>query len=231
MIIFKESQYEWKTSTLMEFLIEGNIPTGWDKFFCDNEELLNDISHHIAQDRTKTIYPPLKDVFRTFDMTPIDNIKVVIIGQDPYHNGSAVGLCFSVKQGNSINPSLRSIYKELETSGYPQPKKDGNLEHWAKQGVLMLNTSLTVEKSMAGSHVKQWKQFTDNVISYIDEKCGDNVDWLLFGKHACKSSEFIKKGRIHKTTHPMPLAAGNTKTGVEAFWGSGIFGRVKGINW
>ena len=159
----------------------------------------------------KTIYPPGKQIFSAFDYTPFDKTKIVIIGQDPYHgNGQAHGLCFSVPDGITPPPSLVNIFKELKTDlGIPIPKT-GSLEKWAKQGVLLLNATLTVQANSAGSHQgKGWEQFTDAVIKTIsDKKTG--VVFLLWGKYAQGKEKLIDttKHYVLKAAHPSPLAGG-----------------------
>ncbi len=159
--------------------------------------------HHIC-------YPPGREIFAAFDHCPFDEIKVVIIGQDPYHGpNQANGLCFSVRDGIPHPPSLINIFKELETdTGVPYPKS-GNLERWADQGVLLLNATLTVRAHQAGSHQKKgWETFTDAVIRKIsDEKEG--VVFLLWGGFAKKKAALIDQAKHHILTsgHPSPLSA------------------------
>ncbi len=219
--------------SLMEFLEAGHIPSGWTEFFSRPEvqKQLKLISEDLDEIRmTKTIYPSLNQVFRAFYMVPVNDVKAVIIGQDPYHNGSAVGLCFSVRTGNPINPSLQSIYKELRMEGF-KPVEDGNLLHWARQGVLLLNMALTVEKGDAGSHSCMWDQFSELLVKYIAEKRGDNVHWLLFGKEAHAVTGLLKTGKFHCTSHPVPMAAYKACSTGEAFMGSNVFKTVPGVKW
>lgn len=225
-IVFKKEEYSWKKMDLWRFLEEGNFPRlckEWEKFFISESQKLYDISNSIKDESQNcTIYPPINLVFRAF--IPMDKIKVVIIGQDPYHNGSAVGLCFSVKNGNSINPSLRTIYKELKNEGY-NTKEDGDLTHWAEQGCMMLNTALTVEKGCPEIHLGIWYEFTEKVISYVSKKC-ENVAFLLMGSKALKFKELIESNKGHRTfitSHPMPLSAYKGFRGHDAFIGSNVF--------
>jgi uracil-DNA glycosylase len=155
-------------------------------------------------------YPKGKDIFAAFDYCAFDDLKVVIIGQDPYHRpNQANGLCFSVKDGIPHPPSLVNIFKEIETDiskPYPQ---SGNLEKWAKQGVLLLNATLTVRAHEAGSHQKKgWETFTDKVIQQISKE-KENVIFLLWGGFAKKKSKLIDKNKHHILTsgHPSPLSA------------------------
>jgi len=228
-----ETKYDWETQSIAEFLNEGNIPSGWFDFFNSEtiREILGKVSNELEKKKDcKIFYPDLNQVFRAFYITPLENVKAVIIGMDPYHNGNAVGLCFSVKSGKSINPSLRSIYKELKMEGF-NPKENGNLIHWANQGVLMLNMSLSVEKGKAGSHSKIWKKFSEEVVKYLDKNRGEDIHWILMGNDACKIKNLINKGVVHTTVHPMPLAEYKSSKIAEAFWGSGVFSRVKSIKW
>lgn len=158
-----------------------------------------------------TVYPPQKDVFNAFRFTELKEVKVVILGQDPYHGpGQAHGLSFSVLPGIAPPPSLVNMYKELEASmpGFTRPKH-GYLESWARQGVLLLNTVLTVEGGQAHSHAKLgWETFTDKVIALINEHC-EGVVFLLWGAHAQKKGRIIDRQRHHvlAAPHPSPLSA------------------------
>lgn len=157
------------------------------------------------------IYPPQEDVFNAFTLTELDQVKVVILGQDPYHGpNQAHGLCFSVLPGVRTPPSLVNIYKELhrDLPGFVTPSH-GFLESWAKQGVLLLNTVLTVQAGQAHSHAKLgWETFTDRVIEQININC-QGVVFLLWGAHAQKKGRFIDRERHHVLTapHPSPLSA------------------------
>ena len=172
-----------------------------------------------AKEAGKIIYPPGPMIFNAFNQTPFDQLKVVILGQDPYHNpGEAMGLSFSVPQGVRVPPSLQNIYKEINTSlGYPVPKH-GDLTKWAAQGVLLLNAILTVEKNMPASHSKiGWASFTDDVIRTISEQ-KTGIVFLLWGKFAQTKKALIdtEKHFVFESAHPSPLA-GN------AFQGCGHF--------
>ncbi|MFT6192591.1 MAG: uracil-DNA glycosylase [Paraglaciecola sp.] len=155
-------------------------------------------------------YPKEKNIFAAFDFCSFDDLKVVIIGQDPYHGeNQANGLCFSVKDGVSHPPSLRNIFKEIATDLDNEYPKSGNLERWAKQGVLLLNATLTVRAHEAGSHQKQgWETFTDTVIKQISDTA-ENVVFLLWGGFAKKKVKLIdkKKHYILESGHPSPLSA------------------------
>jgi len=169
------------------------------------------------------IYPKGSQIFNAFDKTPFDRVKVVILGQDPYHeSGQAHGLCFSVNDGIALPPSLQNIYKELEDDlGIPQ-RTSGNLEHWAEQGVLLLNATLTVRAHQAGSHQQRgWEEFTDAVIHHIAEE-KEHVVFILWGSYAQKKGEFIDpfKHLVLKSAHPSPLSA------YRGFFGSKPFSKT-----
>ena len=169
---------------------------------------------------TKTIYPDMNDIFNALKLTSYEDTKVVIIGQDPYHGeGQAHGLCFSVKKGVTSPPSLKNIFKELNTDiGKPIPK-DGELTEWAKQGVLLLNNVLTVREGQPASHKGMgWEIFTDRIISELNKK-QTPVVFLLWGAHAQKKAEIITNP-IHyklKAVHPSPLSASRGFFGCKHF--------------
>lgn len=175
-----------------------------------------------AKANGKTIYPPGSLIFNAFNTTPFDQVKVVILGQDPYHNpGEAMGLSFSVPKGVRIPPSLRNIYKEINDDlGLPIPQH-GDLTHWANQGVFLLNAMLTVEKKQAGSHKKiGWQDFTDAVIRKLSEQ-REGLVFMLWGGFAKKKAVLIdgSKHKILTAAHPSPLAGG-------AFFGSKHFSQA-----
>jgi len=171
------------------------------------------ILQYVANERNsgKTIYPPQQDVFNAFRFTPFSDIKVVILGQDPYHGpNQAHGLSFSVLPGINPPPSLKNIYKELavDIAGFAIPKH-GYLASWAKQGVLLLNNVLTVQDGLAHSHAKiGWEKFTDHVIDVINQNL-TGVVFLLWGSPAQKKGQFIDRQKHHVLTavHPSPLSA------------------------
>ena len=159
---------------------------------------------------TKTVYPPAKLIFNAFDSCPFNKVKVVIVGQDPYHEpGQAHGLCFSVNDGVQIPPSLVNIYKEIEDDlGIPAPRS-GDLTRWAKQGVLLLNATLTVQAHHAGSHQgKGWEEFTDAAIKRLAEE-RNHLVFILWGAYAQRKGASIDANRhlILKSPHPSPLSA------------------------
>lgn len=157
----------------------------------------------------KTIYPAPKNIFNAFNLCPLDKVKVVIIGQDPYHEpGQAMGLCFSVPNGITPPPSLVNIYKEIESDLGCKSKTHGDLTDWANQGVLLLNSTLTVMAHNAASHAgRGWEQFTDAVIRAVAKQ--DNVVYMLWGSYAQKKAEFVdaSKNLVLKSVHPSPLSA------------------------
>jgi len=167
----------------------------------------------VEQERAagKTVFPPQQDVFNAFQYTPFEQVKVVILGQDPYHGpNQAHGLCFSVLPGVKTPPSLVNIYKELaeDIPGFVIPEH-GYLKSWAEQGVLMLNTVLTVEQAKANSHAKSgWETFTDHIIDALDQH-GDNIIFLLWGAHAQKKGKMINRQKHYVLSgpHPSPLSA------------------------
>lgn len=174
----------------------------------------------------KVIYPPRKDIFNAFNLTTPQNVKVVIIGQDPYHGyGQAHGLCFSVKKGAKIPPSLRNIFKELEDDIGCEIPIHGDLSHWASQGVFLLNTILTVEEKQASSHQGiGWEEFTDKVIQTISDN-KEKVVFILWGNYARKKEYLIdsKKHLVIESAHPAAEIYAGGKAG---FFGSKPFSRA-----
>lgn len=161
--------------------------------------------------QTSTVYPPPKFIFRAFELTPFDKVKVVILGQDPYHGaGQANGLCFAVNHGVRLPPSVQNIYKEITTDlGHPPAFPSGDLEAWASQGVLLLNATLTVKASSPGSHQKRgWETFTDAVIKTLSDK-KENLVFILWGAYAQKKGEVIDESKhlVIKSPHPSPFSA------------------------
>ena len=157
-----------------------------------------------------TVYPPGQLIFNAFDKCPFENVKVVILGQDPYHGtGQAHGLCFSVREGVAFPPSLINIFKEIYNDLGSPPPNGGNLEHWAEQGVLLLNATLTVRAGQAGSHQnKGWEQFTDEVVRLVAKE-KNNVVFILWGSYAQKKGETINRANhlVLESPHPSPLSA------------------------
>lgn len=190
---------------------------------------------HLKTERTqgKTIYPPGPFIFNAFDTTPIDHVKVVILGQDPYHGpGQAHGLCFSVQNGVTPPPSLVNIFKELHDDIGVTIPSHGNLTHWAQQGVFLLNASLTVRAGEPMSHAKiGWATFTDTVIKKISEQ-KKHVVFLLWGKFAQDKKILIDETRhlVLKAAHPSPLSAHNGFLGCRHFSKTNAWLMSKGID-
>jgi uracil-DNA glycosylase len=203
--------------------INPNIEEGWKKVLMDEFQSPYFISlkEFLVEEKLKhTIYPPGNLIFNAFKHTPFDRVKVVILGQDPYHGkGQAHGLCFSVPQGIPKPPSLVNIFKELNSDLEIPIPVHGNLERWADQGVLLINATLTVRDSQAGSHQKKgWETFTNRVIEKVSEvKSG--VVFLLWGRYA-QAKESLVDGSKHlilKSAHPSPLSAYNGFFGCRHF--------------
>ena len=199
--------------------------SSWEEIFNNYPKIdeLNNMIKEIDEQRlTKTIYPPKEQVFRVFDL-PLKDIKVVILGQDPYHNpDQACGLSFSVNDGVPLPKSLINIYKELHDDLGIKPAKTGNLESWFKQGVFLLNAVLTVEKNSPASHSKMgWENFTDYIIENISEK-NENVIFVLWGTYARSKNKLIdpSKHKIIESAHPSPLSA------YRGFFGSKVFSQI-----
>ncbi len=170
------------------------------------EKLINFVKQEYA---SKKIYPEPKNIFRAFELCPFDQVKVVILGQDPYHGpNQANGLCFSVNDKVSLPPSLQNIYKEIESDLGVKMPASGNLDNWSRQGVLLLNATLTVQANKAGSHQRQgWEEFTDAVIKKVsDEK--EHIVFLLWGKYAQDKGKVIDASKHHilKAPHPSPFS-------------------------
>lgn len=188
-------------------------------------------------ERGKTIYPQLSDIFRALEACPFENVKVVILGQDPYHGaGQAHGLCFSVQKGVKIPPSLVNIYKELQSDVGITPPQHGHLIEWAQQGVLLLNNVLTVEDGKAGSHHnKGWEQFTDRIVEILNEK-KENLVFILWGSPAQKKAAKVdsKKHFLIKSVHPSPLSSYRGFFGSKPFSKTNNYLKSQGldpINW
>ena len=179
----------------------------WDKEYF--RELARKL--HEEKDRGIVIYPPGSKIFRAFDLCPLDAVKVVILGQDPYHGaGQAMGLSFSVPEGIAAPPSLKNIFKEIESDLGIRMSGSPDLEPWARQGVLLLNSVLTVRAGVAASHAGLgWQNFTDAVIKLISERC-EGVVFMLWGNYARSKAGLIDSGRhlVLQAAHPSPLARG-----------------------
>ncbi len=210
-------------------MLADQIPASWatvlkaeteKPYFAELEQFVSE------QRREHTVFPPEEDVFNALKYTGLDDVRVFVVGQDPYHDdGQAHGLCFSVSPGIKVPPSLRNIYKELEADLGVTAPGHGCLESWAKQGVLLVNTVLTVRAHEAASHQKRgWEQFTDAVINVVNQKA-DPVVFLLWGGHAQKKRTLIDESRhaVLTSAHPSPLSA------YRGFLGSHPFSRINEI--
>ena len=203
-----------------------NIEESWKALLADQfeSEYFKNLVAFVKDAYAKGIvYPPGKFIFEAFNRTPVSKVKVVLLGQDPYHNpNQAHGLAFSVQHGVALPPSLRNIYKELEAEyGTSFKDRDGDLSHWADQGVLLLNATLTVSggANMAGTHQgKGWETFTDAVIRALSTR-RDNLVYLLWGAYAQHKAAFVDptKNLVLKSAHPSPLSAHH------GFFGNGHF--------
>lgn len=216
------------------------IESGWKSRF--REEFKKDyfirLTDFVREEyRTKKVYPPGSHIFNAFNLCPLDSIKVVIIGQDPYHGpGQAHGLCFSVRDRVDIPPSLVNIFKEIESDMGYVPYPSGNLERWASQGVLLLNATLTVRAHQAGSHQgKGWEEFTDSVIRIVNNE-KKNLVFFLWGSYAQRKGESIDRSHhlVLESVHPSPLSASR------GFFGNKHFSRcndylekngIKPVDW
>ncbi len=206
---------------------EIKLESRW-KFYLGNEfadEYMQNLSKFLRAEKAagRKIYPPGRDIFRAFSLTPFDAVKVVILGQDPYHGpGQAHGLSFSVLPGINKPPSLTNIFKELQSDLGIQPPLNGNLESWAKGGVLLLNSCLTVADGQAGSHTgKGWERFTDKAIDLLNMH-KNHLVFMLWGRKAQEKGAKIDRGRhlVLASAHPSPLAAHN------GFFGSAPFSKA-----
>ena len=203
-----------------------NIGNSWDEVLkgeFDKEYYLKLREFLKAEYGTRVIYPNMYDIFNALKFTAYEDVKAVILGQDPYHQpGQAHGLCFSVQKGVQIPPSLVNIYKELESDLGIKPASHGNLESWAKNGVLLLNTVLTVRQNQANSHKgKGWEIFTDRVIELLNQRKQPMV-FILWGNNAKAKEKLITNPNhlIIKSAHPSPLSAHY------GFWGGRYFSRT-----
>lgn len=206
--------------------MDVKIDASWKKVLADEfeKDYFEKLSSFVHEEyRSQSIYPPAKLIFNAFDQCPFDQLKVVILGQDPYHGpGQAHGLCFSVNDGIPFPPSLRNIFKELQQDVGKDIPTSGNLTSWAKQGVLLLNATLTVRAGQAGSHQKKgWETFTDAVIHRINEE-KEHVVFILWGNYAIRKGEFIDQSKhlVLTSVHPSPLSASR------GFFGNKHFSRT-----
>lgn len=189
------------------------IDSSWKKALAPqfNQSYWEELTSYIREEyQTKTVYPPAKNIFRSFDLCPFDKVKVVIVGQDPYHGPrQANGLSFAVNDGMPLPPSLQNIYKEIFNDLGIKPSQSGDLSRWAEQGVLMLNSVLTVLASNPASHAgKGWEQFTDAVIQTLNDN-REHIVYLLWGKYAQNKGLVIdrEKNLVLTSAHPSPYSA------------------------
>ena len=216
------------------------IEQSWYSLLNDEfkKDYFNELRLFIREEyKIKRIFPPARLIFNAFNLTPVDKLKVVIIGQDPYHGeGQAHGLSFSVPKGIKIPPSLLNIYKELKEDINKEIPNDGFLEAWANQGILLLNSVLTVESGKANSHKNiGWERFTESVIEKISIK-KDKLVFLLWGSYAHKKEHFIDSNKhlILKSVHPSPLSAYNGFFGCKHFSKTNKYltqNNIGAINW
>jgi uracil-DNA glycosylase len=226
-IIFNTDTNTWEKTSLEDFL-KDNTPSGWTDFFSrddiiDNIITISNFLRYEASHDNITIYPSISNVFRSLYMTNIDTIDVVIIGQDPYHNGSATGLAFDAPKSAKTPPSLRNILKELQSSGFTTD----SIDHLPSQGVLLINTALTVRKGSPETHMEIWKHFTTELIKYIAQY--KQIVWLLMGKHAQEFTNVLSSKHKHiviATSHPSPLSALRPMKKCPAFIGSDCFNQI-----
>lgn len=217
-----------------------DIEEGWYKVLKNEFEspyFANIKAFLIDEKKHYVVYPPSSLIFNAFNLTPFDKVKVVILGQDPYHNvGQAHGLAFSVPDGIQPPPSLQNIFKELSNDIGMQIPKSGNLENWAKEGVLLLNASLTVRANMAASHARiGWQQFTDAAIRALSLN-KEHLVFILWGNYAIAKESLIdhSKHLVLKTVHPSPLAANRGFFGCHHFSQTNqylINNGISPINW
>lgn len=203
--------------------MEVRLETSWKKLLKDefDKPYFKTLSEFVHNEYSNsTVYPPAKFIFNALDSLPVNKVKVVILGQDPYHGpGQAHGLSFSVPDGIPQPPSLQNIYKEMATDLGKTRPISGNLEHWVKDGVLLLNATLTVRAHQAGSHQnKGWEQFTDAIIHHLADT-QDHLVFILWGNYAQRKGAFIDttKHLVIKSAHPSPLSAYNGFFGSKPF--------------
>ena len=198
------------------------------------QDYMHELKRFLLERRQKgaVIYPPGPEIFNALDSTPLSQVKVVILGQDPYHGpGQAHGLCFSVREGVATPPSLANIFRELEADLGLAVPRHGHLQRWAAQGVLLLNAVLTVERGQAGAHQgKGWETFTDAVVAAVNERC-EHVVFLLWGAQAQRKGAGIDRSRhlVLKAPHPSPLSAHRGFLGCRHFSQTNDWLRQKGL--
>lgn len=218
----------------------SNLDPTWKKILVEefSKDYFKNLTEFVAQEyTTKTIYPEQKDVFKALNLCPFNKTKVVIIGQDPYHGaGQANGLSFAVQKNTRIPPSLKNIFKEIESDTNIQPEQNGDLSRFAKQGVLLLNATLTVQAQNPGSHQnKGWEIYTDAIIKKLSEK-KKHLVFILWGNYAKKKSLLIdtSKHLVLESSHPSPFSAHSGFFGSKPFSKTNMYLRdhtQKEIDW
>ena len=217
------------------------LESSWKEKLIDefNKEYMHSLRDFLKKEKSerKVIFPPGKKIFSALNLTSFQNVKAVILGQDPYHGyNQAHGLSFSVEYGIKTPPSLNNIFKELASDLNIEKPNHGNLEKWSKQGVLMLNSILTVEKSKPGSHANRgWEVFTDRILFLLNSS-KNNLVFILWGKKAQEKGHFIDSDRhmIIKSTHPSPYSANNGFLGSKPFSRTNQYlkkNNIKEIDW
>jgi len=216
------------------------IEKSWRKVLSDEFEkpYFQDLSSFIKEEyKTTEIFPKIQNIFKALDMCPLDKTRVIILGQDPYHGvGQANGLCFAVESDMTLPPSLKNIFKEIKEDLGIDVMEDGDLTRWARQGVLLLNATLTVRTGLAGSHQKKgWEEFTDTIIKKLSEE-KENLVFILWGNYAKNKGVVIdrKKHLVLESAHPSPFSAYNGFFGNKHFSQTNKYLKDKGfpeINW
>ncbi|MDB4992476.1 MAG: Uracil-DNA glycosylase [Parcubacteria group bacterium] len=221
--------------------MEVKIETSWKKALEAEfgKEYFEKLTAFVKKEYAeKTVYPAPKNIFRAFDLTPFDDVKVVILGQDPYHGAhQAIGLSFAVEKGITLPPSLRNIYKEIESDlGKSVEHADGDLSRWAKQGVLLLNATLTVRAGDAGSHQGHgWEEFTDAAIKALSDQ-REHLVFILWGNYAKQKGAHIDRTKhlVIESAHPSPFSAAHGFFGSKPFSKANEYLKKQGekeINW
>ena len=220
---------------MTEATLRALLPVDWADALARElcEPWFDELSRFVAAERAAgEVYPPEALTFAALERTPLARARVVILGQDPYHGlGQAHGLCFSVKHGVQPPPSLINIFKEMESDLGIKPARHGFLEHWAKQGVLLLNSVLTVEMSRPGSHRDRgWERFTDQIVAQVNAKA-EPVVFMLWGSYAQKKAAFVdtSKHLVLKAPHPSPLSAHSGFLGCRHFSKANAFLKAHGL--
>jgi len=226
--IVLDSEADWTNQTLEDY-INYNIPAGWEEFFDlpEVEAAIHEISVALSEEK-RTIWPTLPNLLNAFYMCPLHQMKVVIIGQDPYHSPkTAYGLAFSSYPGGNFPASLRNVFTKLRQEGFTV--KNPYLGHWANQGVFLINTALTVAESKAGSHVHHWIGFTTLLIKYLSKK--EKLVWMLWGDKARVYRNYIQKhSKLLEGGHPSPLNTTGSFLAVDYFKPCNEYLKSQGIS-